>query len=239
MVRVTIANSSLETGALLVKMLQGRGIYDSKATPIVCYGSPVAVHPCLNGNCGTDKIERLMRMTKAKVSTVPWFRGTTIPSGMKFPLLGRKATGFGGTDIVPVFQAQEVAWRVKAGWDWFSSFVPVAKEFRVWIYRGIHLDTYEKEMKRPEDFKYVGRNFRNGFDFKLGVEHKEATYQAILSLDTLKLDFGAVDMLLGEDGRIYVLEVNTAPGVLKSKAEGTLAKLADHIVEWDRNGYQD
>lgn len=239
MVSVTIANSSQETGKVLIDMLKERNVYDPKAKAIVCYGSPVGLKPSLNANCGTDKIERLIRMTQAKVRTVPWFRALDIPAGIKFPLLARKAHGFGGTDIVPVFQAQEVAWRVKAGWDWFSSYVPVAKEFRVWVYRGVHLDTYEKEMRRPQDFKFIGRNFRNGFDFRLSNEHEDATAQASLALDTLKLDFGAVDLVLGEDGKAYVLEVNTAPGVLKSKAEKTLAKLVDQIVAWDQSGYQD
>lgn len=240
MVRVVIANSSQETGNLLITMLKKRQVYDVQAHAIVCYGSPVKVKPNLNGNCGTDKVERMIRMTQAGVRTVPWFLGNKLPKDMKFPLLARKSHGFGGTDIMPVFQPQEVPWRVKAGFDWFSSYVPVAKEFRVWVFRGEHLDTYEKKMKRPEDFKFVaGRNYRQGFEFELSQLDKEAFNLASRATDVLKFDFAAVDMILGEDGNHYLLEANTAPGVLLSHAEDTLGKLADKIVKWDQSGHKD
>lgn len=239
MVRVTIANSSKETGALLVGLLKDAGIYHPGAKATVCYGSDVETKPNLNAQCGLDKITRMNLMKKAGVSTVPWFSGTKIPANTQYPLLARKASGFGGTDIIPVFQPDEVKWRVAAGWDWFSSYVPVKRELRVWIFRGIHLDTYEKTMQRPTDFKYIGRNFRNGFDFSPADKHEGAFKEANKALRCLGLDFGAVDLLIGQDDKVYILEVNTAPGVIKSKSKPTLVKLAEHIVKWDSQGHPD
>lgn len=235
MIRLSISGVAEETGALLTRMLKDRKVYDPNGKNVVCYGMSARGDRTLNQNCGINKIERLKIMAKAGVSTVPWFKGGgEVPADIKFPLLARKANGYGGTDIVPVFQKEEVAWRIKAGWDWFSSYVPVRSEFRVWIFRGNHLDTYEKAMKRPGDYKFIGRNFRNGFDFSHVSHPLAATVtEAVYALDTLKLDFGAVDLLLGEDGKVYILEVNTAPGVIKSGAQDTLEKLADRIVAWD------
>lgn len=234
MVRVTIGASSKETGALLVEMLQGEGLYDRGATATVCYGAPVSTTPNLNAACGTDKIERLGRMEAAGVSTIPW---SVTGEGLRYPLLARKAYGFGGTDIIPVFQPEELPWRRAAGYDWFSEYIPVAAEFRVWTFRGRHLGTYAKVMKRPEEYAYIGRNFRNGFDFEPVPEIPAVSALAHKALRAVGLDFAAVDMLKGIDGGLYVLELNTAPGVIRSGAQASLRGLVECIREWDANGY--
>lgn len=246
MVRVEISDAALETGALLVDMLKRKGIYDADADAAVCYGisSSKQESLTLNGKCMSNKIKRMVAMAAAGVRLVPWFTAKKYGAAIsldtvQFPLLARKITGHGGTDIVPVFEPKEVAWRIAAGWDWFSSYIPTRTEYRVWVYRGDCLDIYEKVMKRPSDYKYVGRNFRNGFDFEpCVVRHKDAIAQATIAIHALGLDFGAVDMLRGEDGIVYVLEVNTAPGVIKSGAQKTLRKLVDRIVAWDESGHK-
>lgn len=236
--RLLVSNSSTETGALLEKYLRARGFSGKDAT--VCYGLPTDQKPALNANCGIDKVKRMAVMEKAGVSLIPWFyKLDPVPKDLRFPLLARKAQGHGGTDIVPVFQREEIPWRVKAGWDWFSQYIPVAAEHRVWVFRGQHLDTYQKVMKRPEQYCFLGRNYRNGFDFEL-LDLKsphQSFIESRVAIAALKLDFAAVDCLVGQDGKTYVLETNTAPGVLRSHAEATLGKLADKIVEWAQKGY--
>lgn len=234
MVKVTIGSSSKETGALLVEMLEAEGLYDKRATATVCYGAPARTTPNLNQECGTDKIERLRRMADDKVSTVPW---STTGDGLTFPVLARTAYGYGGTDIVPVFQPDELAWRRAAGYDWFSQYIPVEAEYRVWVFRGRHLGTYSKVLTRPDEYKYIGRNFRNGFEFQAVPPIPEASMLAHRAIDAVGLDFAAVDMLLGKDGKLYVLELNTAPGVIRSGAQASLRNLVGCIKEWDANGY--
>lgn len=236
-VRLSIAGAAKETGALLREYLVDRGVYDEAADAVVCYGQPTTKgSPQLNGSCGTSKVDRLMMMQAASVLTVPWFTGSDIPVGIKFPLLARRARGYGGEDIVPVFQEEEVQWRVAAGWDWFSEYVPITEELRVWVFRGECLDVYQKVMRRPEEFKYIGRNFRNGFDFKWLSGRQGGQHSAACAVEAVDLDFGAVDLIIGRDGKEYVLEVNSAPGVIRSGAEITLGRLADCIAEWGRRG---
>ena len=235
--RLRIANSSKETGALLKEYLEDRGVtITNKAEKVICYGVP---HEGAYGNTrpasrgpGFGKIYNMERMNQMGVRTVPWFQGSVIPEGFKFPALARAAHGYGGTDIVPVFQPEEVMWRVASGWDWFSTFIPIAQEYRVWVCNGEHLDTYKKQMNRPTDFKFIGRNFRNGFDFIPAEYETDVAQIAIDALKALHLDFAAIDLLRGKDGLLYILECNTAPGVLKSGAQETLGKLADKMVEW-------
>ena len=234
-VNLKIAGVAKETGALLTRYLKDRGVtIDKSAEVTISYGIPSSARYALNGECGGgDKIRRMNQMEAGGVLTVPWFAGDHIPKGFSFPALARKMSGHGGEDLIPVFEPQEVPWRRQAGWDWFSSYVPVKTEYRVWMFRDECLDVYEKVMRSPGDYAYIGRNFRNGFDFEpCVVPPREAIRQARLVIKALSFDFGAVDMLHGLDGEIYVLECNTAPGVIRSGAQTTLGKLADRMVWW-------
>jgi len=241
MVRLLVAGSSQETGSLLEAYLKELGVEIGRGDAVICYGVGTSMRPALNANCGTSKIKRMELMQEAGVRLIPWFRGTDldkIPKDFSFPALARMSHGFGGTDIVPVFQLEDIPWRVAAGWDWFSSYRAVKTELRVWVWKDEILDIYEKVMKRPEEFKFVGRNFRNGFEFQK-VEWNErfhpyhdAVRDAKLAVKSLGLDFGAVDMLVGKDMLVYTLEVNTAPGVIRSGAQETLKKLALRMAEW-------
>ena len=236
-VNLQIAGVASETGPLLQQYLVERGLTIDRAAPAtICYGLPTNKPQNLNGECGGgDKMQRLHQMADGGVRTVPWFAGEAIPPGFAFPALARKRSGHGGEDLVPVFQPQEVPWRVAAGWDWFSSYVPLQTEYRVWIFRDECLDVYEKVMRRPRDYTYIGRNFRNGFDFALRRPNQvppDVVVQAKRTVRAVSFDFAAVDLLLGEDNDAYVLEANTAPGVIRSGAQNTLAKLADRMVSW-------
>lgn len=236
-VSLKIASAGKETGALLKELLQKKGIYSDKGKAVVSYGIHLVdrYNPTiLNGVCARGKIYNMTAMTEAGVKTVPWFQGENISKGFKFPAFARKSHGCGGEDLIPVFQKYEIPWRVAAGWDWFSSYVPFETEYRVWVFKGQHLDTYEKVMQRPGEYKFMGRNFRNGFEFQLATKRvpDEAVEEAIKAVRALQLDFAAIDLLWGSDQTPYILEANTAPGVIRSGAQKTLGKLADKIEEW-------
>lgn len=238
--RLRIASTSKETGALLEEYLAARGVslYSSygpdpaikKTVPVISYGVP---HPgALNGCCGRGKIFNMRTMRDAGVRTVPFYMPEDNIPAHAYPLLARGNHGYGGTDIMTVFQPEELPWRVAAGAEWFSSFISIAHEFRVWVFRGDVLDTYRKKMNRPDDYKFIGRNFRNGFDFVHTENDPHVSLMATKAVGCLGLDFAAVDCIRGKDGRVYILETNTAPGVIRSGAQATLAKLADKMVGW-------
>lgn len=248
-----IAGAAEETGALLKEYLEDRGVIGPPHDKIICYGMPYkGPLPALNTKCALNKIERMRLMEDAGVPVVPWFTAKDVqadqannillPDELTFPLLARKTYGHGGTDIVPVFQEEEISWRIEAGWDWFSEYIPVERELRVWVFRGEHLDTYEKVMTRPEEYRHIGRNFRNGFEFVRvtgedikNIQDHTAIDEAVEAVKAVGLDFAAVDLIIHADPRVrfpYILECNTAPGVIRSGAQSTLAKLADRIADW-------
>ena len=234
-VELVVAESSRATGAILAASLRENGVeVGAPARCRVSYGVSGldASLPTLNRRAGEgNKYDQMVRMREAGVRVPPTYLAADSPD--KFPLLGRKFKHRGGTDIKVVLQPEELPWRSASGSDFFVEFIPIETEYRVWVYRGSHMGTYQKVQKHPEQFKRIGRNFKNGFAFdivKRGDLPTEAIGLASRSVEALGLDFGAVDILRGKDGLDYVLEVNTAPGVQGTRQ--VMRLLAKHIHEW-------
>jgi len=93
-------------------------------------------------------------------------------------------------------------------------------EYRVHVFKGEVIDTQQKkkrtEINRPATFNTFIRNHANGWvycrDDITSDIFRDAL--AILAVQALGLDFGAVDIIYNEhENQNYVLEVNTAPGL--------------------------
>jgi hypothetical protein len=109
------------------------------------------------------------------------------------------------------------------------------------MYRGMHLGTYRKVLRYPEQYKRVGRNYHNGWAFELVRAEELANHRPMLDITNravraLNLDFGAVDMIQSEAYGYVVLEVNSAPGV-EGEDRQVIRKLADKILSWRRSGF--
>lgn len=238
-VQLVIAKEARLTGRILKTALTNLGLQVSDyADNRVSYGVPLlnSGRPTLNGNAGkVDKLEALRRIQNAGVTVPPFYVLGQTPN--RFPLLARKRHHKGGTDIMPVFMPEEMQWRYRAGAEFFVEYIPWVTEYRVWVFRKAHLGTYQKVLAYPEQYRKVGCNHKNGFAFQLVTSDyvpRAAVDAAVLSIRALDLDFGAVDVLQGKDGRSYVLEVNTAPGV-ESATRQVMRSLADKIYRWNAN----
>jgi len=236
---LVVASAAKTTGRYLRTALSTLNVGVGASTKRVSYGVPLHVphgSSALNANAGRlDKFEQMKKLNSAGI-TVPlfWLPGQT-PS--KFPLLARKRHHKGGTDIMPVFMAEEMSWRVLAGAEFFVEYIPWQAEYRTWIFRSAHLGTDRKVLTNPSQYKKIGCNAKNGFTFQTVHQDdvpRAAVEAAMRSIHTLDLDFGAVDILLGKDSRYYVLEVNTAPGV-ESAERRLLRSLAQKIANWNAN----
>lgn len=101
----------------------------------------------------------------------------------------------------------------------YTKRVPKKDEFRVHVFRGEIIDIVEKRLRNglannENRNKYV-RNHDNGWVFAHDnvVCPDEVKEVAVKAVDVLGLDFGAVDIGVSAKGKIYVFEVNTAPGL--------------------------
>jgi hypothetical protein len=238
-IRLVIADPSAKTGKILKDLLVEQGVkVNEQGKGIVSYGCKlwVSSQPTLNAGAGmASKYQQLVNLGNAGVLTPQVYKG-----GPFEILFARKSEHKAGKDLKPVFDPQEVEW-MKQGKkaDYFVHFVHRKAEYRSWVFRGNHLGMYVKKMVRPEEYKGMGWNYKNGFAFELLKSHEipsGAKDAAIKSIKALGLDFGAVDILLGQDGKFYVLEVNTGPGV-EGPGRQVIKSLAAHIVAWEKAGY--
>lgn len=100
----------------------------------------------------------------------------------------------------------------------YVKYVRKQREFRVHVFREQAIAVQEKkresEAEQTADQKLI-RNRDNGWVFcVLDVQEPDRLREiAIEAVSKLELDFGAVDMILGRDNKLYVLEVNTRPGL--------------------------
>ena len=96
-------------------------------------------------------------------------------------------------------------------------------EYRVHVFNG-GVILYQKKSRRvdddgnvltPEGEEALVRNLQTNWVYRTGhLRRLERVEQLALdAIEALSLDFGAVDIIMDEDGDVYVLEINTAPGL--------------------------
>lgn len=229
------------TGRLLNQMLQEKGLLGRPVHGVVNYGYGGGADglPTLNARAGTkNKYEELVAIKQAGLPAIPFSR---LPSELRAPVFGRKLHHTRGNDIL-VYQVRPLL-RGDRRSDYYTQLIPKRTEYRVWAFRGKALATYEKILAYPGRNGRNGRNrevwnWRNGYAYQFirpeDIEDDVKTLGAA-AVDAVGLDFGAVDIILGTDNRLYVLEVNTAPGV-EGRRQG-LSSLVNCIQRWVERGF--
>lgn len=172
----------------------------------------------------SDKWEFMNQMREAGIR-IPRTWSPASPD-IQFPCLARKREHVGGNDIVLCLQKSDIAIACGAvdqggyGCEFLSEYIPTAAEYRLHVYGERVIKTSQK-VRTPDEhgnypeFKSWVRNFGVGYTFRQPDERVPATtrYMGVQAVELAGLDFGAVDVIVGDDGRPYILEVNTAPGL--------------------------
>lgn len=149
------------------------------------------------------------------VETVPWTankavakewqdRGNTI-------VVRNVLTGHSGNGIVIVEEGQELP-----DAPLYTKYIFKVREYRVHATQTGVIHTQRKVLPpgvKPVTWKV--RSHANGFIFQITNIHPDEARDklAMASIKALGLDFGAVDIIEDKKGKLYVLEVNTAPGL--------------------------
>lgn len=209
---------SFKTGKVLGRCLGVRFGREHKATDdLVRWGNavPLAKRTLLQQpeaiSRASDKLVALRVMKEAGVR-VPEF--AMLPANGVW--LSRKRHGFGGMDIIPLQDGQSLHPRGITGEpEFYTKYIVNRREYRIHVFQGECIRVQGKYLDHPEQHtnQYV-KNYAQGFRFRTPRnELKGDRYeQAKKAVEALGLDFGAVDVVIGEeDGLCYVLEVNTAP----------------------------
>ena len=108
----------------------------------------------------------------------------------------------------------------------YVQYLPKQFEYRYHVFNGSIIHRQQKKRLTTEQLEERGivernkfiRNLANGYIFSSNFEvsdtiNKKLEEQALLACSSLGLDFGGVDLIANVRGDVYVLEVNSAPGL--------------------------
>jgi glutathione synthase/RimK-type ligase-like ATP-grasp enzyme len=135
-------------------------------------------------------------------------------------VLARTTTrGSGGEGIVVVRPGEELPEA-----PLYTQYIRKVSEYRLHVVRDSVIMIQQKRRENGADQtadQQLIRNYGNGWIFAANdvrftneEQKQDCIAQSTAAVWALGLDFGAVDLVVGRnDGRAYVLEVNTAPGL--------------------------
>ena len=108
-------------------------------------------------------------------------------------------------------------------------------EFRVHVFKGDVIDVQQKKRKLNAAHNGTGiRNHSNGWIYaRLNLDVPDIILEASTNaVDILGLDFGAVDIGYREvDGKAFLLEVNTAPGLVGTTLSIYVNRFKQYLME--------
>lgn len=97
----------------------------------------------------------------------------------------------------------------------YVEYIKKTDEYRVHVVRGEVIDYAVKRKRRGVEHETKIRNLQGGWVFCRDgiVLPDDVAAEAVKAVAALGLDFGAVDVIYNQVRGVYVLEVNTAPGL--------------------------
>lgn len=169
------------------------------------------------------------------IDTVPWTANKAIAKEWQDKgatiVVRNVLTGHSGNGIVIVEEGEEIP-----DAPLYTKYIFKTKEYRVHATHSEVIHT-QRKVRDPdvEPLSWKVRSHQNGFIFQVtNIQPSDARDKlAISSVKALGLDFGAVDIVEDKKGNLYVLEVNTAPGLEGQTIEAytnALEKLANAPV---------
>lgn len=181
----------------------------------------------LNPKLPPNKFWELAKCAKANIPVVPVYRewSAAIAEASKFKPMravwGRKLNHTKGRDIIrslPLpnpYKGNKIEYWRSEPRDFYTLEIPKRNEYRVHVFLGLAVRSGSK--LRPDGTKGKPEEIWNtDKGFQIRYEHpapKSAKNIAKAAVKACGLDFAAVDILEDLDGKCYVLEVNTRPGL--------------------------
>lgn len=162
-----------------------------------------------------NKLEQLQHMAEADVRCVPFTKDfdEVYENVTRYRQiwLGRKLNHTQGKDIL---LPDRKFWRIR---DYWTRYIPSVEEWRIHIFdgqsiaRGLKLFLHHQ----PNDpTAVIIRNRARDYLMRHDVDPPDGMRQlAKYAVAAVGESFGAVDILVGQNGLQYVLEVNTAPAM--------------------------
>lgn len=198
---------------------------------------PTVLNKCEAIEKASDKLLSLSIMREAGVNVPNW--AESLDEAIEefgYPLLGRTINHARGTDINLILQRADAR---RQSSDYFLQYIPTVREFRIHVVRDKVIRVQGKFLDKKEEAVSHIRNYSTGYRFRSPRRRlrSERLNAAVTAVKSLGLDFGAVDLIIAEDGAEYILEVNTAPSCSPITAAQYVVEFAK-ILDFERYGMQ-
>lgn len=148
-----------------------------------------------------------------------YLKGDEIPDEA-FPLLARKEYHSQGRDIIYIHDREQLENELEDFmYDFLVEYIPKKSEYRVHVLRD-YATVVSVKVNPDGNGDPIVRSKRNGWK-QINYEGRwveELENLAIKAMDALDYDFGAVD-IIRKGKRLYILEVNSAPGLEPRKLQ--------------------
>ncbi len=190
---------------------------------------------CLNKSAAVslagDKKTAMVTMGVKGVSVPDFYEIEDAPCGTN--LIFRNSHRHGANDEPYIVRHhEEIDRNLAANYDYCMKYILKRQEYRAHVVCGQVVKVQRKRRRRGVYVDPTVRNLANGWVFcnepMWPQQHKEI---AIAAVSSLGLDFGAVDCATNKLGKLFVFEVNTAPGLQGS----TLEAYATAFTDWDNS----
>ena len=222
-----------------------RGLPRGQYEPAVCWGKALETfprhnqdeRPILNRRIVFDKYEQLALMARSGFK-VPMFThlAAALPE-TDCLWLARRRFHQRGHDIHGPYDTERMREVLRQGRaDYGVQLIEKTKEWRVHVFRGEVLRIARKVWVGTGDIPtHPVWNQERGWHYRYQVDLADTTRRNLEGLAkravvALGQDFGAVDIIRDCRKNYYVLEVNSAPGIIANP--NTLAAYAEALKKW-------
>lgn len=131
-----------------------------------------------------------------------------------YPVLGRKCHHTHGNDILFY---EKMPTLCVTHYDFYVQYISKIAEFRAHVLGNEVVLITKKIPKEGEESDPVIWNYNRGYSQCTYYKTKRywgiITDIALKAIKVIKYDFGAVDVIIDKEGKAYILEVNSAPGL--------------------------
>jgi len=144
------------------------------------------------------------------------------------PYIARPRYHFGGRDFRVISSEEDAISLLKKGY-YLQQLIQKSDEYRMLMFRGLIMEASIKVQSRP-DADMLIRNHRRGWRFnrvpvaEMPRVMKDACKDCCRHID---IDFCAIDCCFDQSGVPYILEINSAPGLIERKVVALATKIED------------
>lgn len=155
---------------------------------------------------------------------------------MQYPIVGRPKRHQGGAGFNMCYNESDM---LRQRSHHYLQYIPNDEEYRFHIFDGVVMRVSKKVTNNPEASSVTRSRSKDWKMHHLSLSGRHwpsnAEEEAKKAVAAMGLDFGGVDIIIGEDGTAYVLEVNTGCGLdptgLRKYAEKIQNKITTMLAD--------